>query len=223
MVRLFAVYAAITFLPVLALGVVLAVTVRSDADQRALAKGRSEATLIAQTAVQPQLAGGCLERRSQRGGARRSGRLVDRAVRKGDVLRLRLRDLAGRVVFSDDGSGLRAGPEEEALDCRPWQGGDPADPSELRRQRSRDVMVSLRWRHLPLTEGTPARRVGVLEIYLPFAPIARDATAGLHRLYLDLALGLTALYLLLFGITVSVSRGLRREVAINAFLAHHEH
>lgn len=222
MVRLFAVYAAITFLPVLALGVVLAVTVRSNADQRALAEGRSEATLIAQTAVQPQLAGDALSAGLSAGERAALGRLVDRAVRKGDVLRLRLRDLAGRVVFSDDGSGLRAGPEGEALAAA--RGKEVILLTRVNsdgNDHGRHGVASVE-AYLPLTEGTPARRIGVLEIYLPFAPIARDATAGLHRLYVDLALGLTALYLLLFAITVSVSRGLRREVAINAFLAHHD-
>jgi hypothetical protein len=59
-------------------------------------------------------------------------------------------------------------------------------------------------------------------MYLPYAPIARDLGAGLHNLYLDLALGLAALYALLFAITVSASRGLRRELSINAFMAHHD-
>jgi diguanylate cyclase (GGDEF)-like protein len=47
-------------------------------------------------------------------------------------------------------------------------------------------------------------------------------TAGLHRIYVDLAVGLAVLYLVLFAITASVSRGLRREAALNAFLAHHD-
>ena len=55
--RLFATYAAITLVPVLVLALVLAVTFRSDANQRGLQQGRSEATLIAQTAIEPQLDG----------------------------------------------------------------------------------------------------------------------------------------------------------------------
>ena len=43
-------------------------------------------------------------------------RLVDRAVRSQDVLRLRLRDLAGNVVFSDDGSGFKDRPEDEVFE-----------------------------------------------------------------------------------------------------------
>jgi hypothetical protein len=45
MVRLFTMYAAITLVPVLVLALILAVTFRSDANQRGLQQGRSEATL----------------------------------------------------------------------------------------------------------------------------------------------------------------------------------
>jgi diguanylate cyclase len=119
-------------------------------------------------------------------------------------------------------SGVGEKPEDEALEAA--RGAKiarltflNADSDDAGRHGAASVEV-----YLPLTAGASARRIGVLEIYLPYAPIARDVSAGLHRLYLDLALGLTALYLLLFAITVSVSRGLRREVAISAFLAHHD-
>ena len=220
--RLLAIYAAITFVPVFALGVVLAVTFRSNANQNGLAQGRSEAMLIAQTAVQPQLESNSLSSGLSPAERARLGRLVDRAVRRGDVLRLRLRDLTGRVVFADDGSGFGTEREREAIEAAH---GEPvtllthlnADSNDHGRQGVAAVEV-----YLPISEGTPARRVGVLEIYLPYAPIARNVALGLNHLYLDLALGLTALYLLLFAITGSVSRGLRREVAINAFLAHND-
>jgi diguanylate cyclase (GGDEF)-like protein len=68
----------------------------------------------------------------------------------------------------------------------------------------------------------PARSVGVLELYLPYTPIERDVTAGLHRLYLALAVGLAMLYVSAFVISALVSRGLRRQLGINAFLAEHD-
>jgi diguanylate cyclase len=220
--RQFAIYAAVTFVPVCALGVVLAVTFRSDANRRGLAQGRSEAALIAQTAVEPLLDGRPLSAGLSIAERGRLGLLVGRAVGAGDVVRLRVRDLAGRVLFSDDGSGLGAKPDDEALSAA--RGTQIArlirlnsDFNDHGRRGSSSVEI-----YMPLSAGRPVRRVGVLELYLPYAPIAAAVTAGLHRLYLDLALGLTALYLLLFAITVSVSRGLRREVAINAFLAHHD-
>ena len=55
--RLFATHAAITLIPVLILGLVLAAGYRSEARQRGLAVGKSEALLVAQTAVEPILDG----------------------------------------------------------------------------------------------------------------------------------------------------------------------
>ena len=74
----------------------------------------------------------------------------------------------------------------------------------------------------PLSAGTPAHQVGVLEVYLPYAPIARDVDAGLGALYRDLAIGLAVLYLLLAAISFSVTRRLRAQVARNAHLAEHD-
>jgi diguanylate cyclase (GGDEF)-like protein len=221
-VRQFAIYAAITFLPVFALGVVLAITFRGNATDRGLAEGRSQAVLIAQAALEPQLDGRTLGAGLSAAEQERIERLVGPAVREGHVLRLRLRSLVGRVVYSDDGSGFGDKPEDDAL--RAARGKPVIRLTDLNadsNDRGHRGVASVEI-YLPLSAGIPAHRVGVLEIYLPFAPIARDVTAGLQTLYLDLALGLAGLYLLLFAITASVSRGLRREVAINAFLAHHD-
>jgi diguanylate cyclase (GGDEF)-like protein len=76
--------------------------------------------------------------------------------------------------------------------------------------------------YLPLTAGKPEHRVGVLEIYLPYAPISADVTADLHNLYRDLAIGLIALYLALFAISMSVSRRLRQQLRLNTYLAEHD-
>jgi diguanylate cyclase len=76
--------------------------------------------------------------------------------------------------------------------------------------------------YLPLVAGRPARRIGVLELYLPYAPIAAEVQTELRVLYMALALGLAALYVVLFIITLSVTRRLRQQVASNAFLARHD-
>jgi diguanylate cyclase (GGDEF)-like protein len=64
--------------------------------------------------------------------------------------------------------------------------------------------------------------VGVLEIYLPYAPIEADVTAALHHLYRDLVIGLILLWLVLLGICASVTRGMRKEVARSTFLAEND-
>jgi len=221
-VRLFVTYAAISFVPVLVLGVVLVLSLRAEAQKRGLAEGRSEAALIADTAVEPLLAPGSVDRSitpSIRAGLQK---LSDNAILGQDLLRLRVRDQSGRVVFSDDGSGFGVKPEDEALEAA--HGAMVARLTHLNADDNDDGNAGVQSVeiYVPLTAGHPARQVGVLELYLPYAPINRDVTTGLHQLYLDLGIGLFVLYVILFLITASVSRGLRREVALNAFIAEHD-
>jgi PAS domain S-box-containing protein len=217
--RLFAKYAVISLVPVLALGVALAVSLKSEATQRGLAAGKAEAILVAQTAVEPLLHGGPITAHLDAGERAGLTRLVAEAVRSHKILRLRVRDLSGQVVFSDDGSGFKAVPEDEALAAA--HGRIVVRFTRLNSD-SNDTKAPLETAvevYQPLIAGTPERQVGVLEMYLPYGPISADITASLHRLYLYLAIGLTLLYLALFVITVSVSRGLRRQLAVNAVQA----
>ena len=220
--RVFAVYAAITLVPVLVLGFVLAQSFRGAVDRRGLAEGLSEARLVAQTAVEPLLEGHPLSDGISSTERDRLRRLTATAGANRDLLRLRLRDLSGRVVFSDDGSGFAVRPEDEALDAAHGRVLARLTHINSDSDDSGPAGVSAVEVYLPLSAGRPGRRVGVLEVYLPYAPISRDVTAGLHRLYLDLAVGLALLYVALFLITASVSRGLRRESSRNAFLAAHD-
>jgi diguanylate cyclase (GGDEF)-like protein len=220
--RLFARYAVASLVPVLLLGLVLATSFRNEANDRALAEAHSEAKLIAQTGIEPVLTGSSLAdglTARERAGLER---VVSEIMGRGDVMRLRVRDLEGRVVFSDDDSGFGAAPDDEALKAAH---GQPrtlltklnADSNDAGKTGTATVEV-----YLPLAAGPHLHLVGVLEIYLPYGPINRDVASGLHRLYLELAVGLLVLYLGLFAITASVSGVLRREAALNAFLAEHD-
>ncbi|HXQ62784.1 MAG TPA: bifunctional diguanylate cyclase/phosphodiesterase [Acidimicrobiales bacterium] len=222
MTRTFAVYALSSIVVVAALGFALAASYRTEARHRGVAEGRSEALLVAETAIEPILDGRPLGDHLSPAETSELERLVARSVRTHNVLRLRLRDLSGNVVFSDDGSGFGDKPEDEAVDAAHGtivarlthlnsdsNDSGPAGPEAV------EVYV-------PLVAGNPARRVGVMEVYLPYAPINVDVTAGLHELYIDLALGLGALYLILFALSVSLSRGLRQQLTRNKFLAEHD-
>src|ERR1700735_2273348 len=103
--RLFVRYALISAVPVVVLGLVLAVSLRGEAKRRGLSEGRSAAVLVARTAVQPLLDGRPLSQGVTGREYVALRRLSRDAVQEQDVLRLRLRDLSGQVVFSDDGSG----------------------------------------------------------------------------------------------------------------------
>ncbi len=220
--RLIAFYAAILLVPVLLLGLLLGASYRAEARQRGLAEGRSEALLVAETAVEPALDGQPLSDGISLQEKADLQRLVRHVIRNDDILRLRLRDLSGQVVFSDDGSGFGQKPEDEALDAARGTVVERltalnSDDNDKGATGPESVEI-----YVPLTAGDHNQRVGVLELYLPYAPISADVNAGLHSLYLYLALGLAALYLVLFAISISVSQRLRTEVRLNRFLAEHD-
>ena len=65
-------------------------------------------------------------------------------------------------------------------------------------------------------------RIGVLELYLPYAPIAADTMAGEQAVGLALVGGLFVVWACLLGVSASVTRRLRRQSSTNAFLARHD-
>jgi diguanylate cyclase (GGDEF)-like protein len=215
-------YALISLIPVVALGVVLASSYSSEARQRGVAEGRSEALLIAQTAVEPRLSGRPFSDGLTSAEKASLTILTKLAIGDHHLLRLRLRNLSGEVVFSDDGSGFHAPPDDDALTAAHGTVVAKltylnADTAPIGHQGPAAVEV-----YLPLSAGSPATRVGVLELYLPYAPINADVTASLHGLYRDLSVGLALLYLALFVISMSVSRRLRRQLKVNTYLAEHD-
>jgi diguanylate cyclase (GGDEF)-like protein len=221
-IRLLVSYAAISLVPVLLLGFILAWSYRSEARQRGLAEGRSEALVVAQTAVEPRLSDRPLSQGLTANEKASMQTLVSKAVRQHDILRLRLRDLAGNVVYSDDGSGFKERPEDEALEAA--HGEMVAELTRLNADANDTGKIGPQAVEIyqPLLAGNSERPVGVLELYLPYAPISADVTAGLHDLYRDLIFGLVGLYAALSAIWFSVTRRLRVQLKRNTHLAEHD-
>jgi diguanylate cyclase len=227
--RLFAVYAIVSAIPVVALGFILAGSFRREALQRGLSEGRSEASLIASTAVRPLLNGRPLSAGLTAVEIRRLQLLVHGSIGT-TILRLRLRNDTGNIVFSDDGAGDFAPPDDEAIDAAHGKvnarltrlNSDALDAEVSPGAPLGDLGPRAIEIYVPLRSGHPSRVLGVLELYLPYAPIDLEVSHLLRTLYRDLTIGLGGLYLILFAITASVSSRLRRESLRNAFLAGHD-
>ncbi len=222
--RLFATYAVASLVPVVALGVVLAADYRGEAHQRALAQGRAAAQLIAQTAISPRLDSRELSEGLTAAEVAGLQKATDIAFFKGDIVNLRLRDRAGAVVFATDG---KTGPAPTQVDNDIVRAAHGQVVSKLTRLNADAGDVGYQGPEVievygPVKPDTTGQLVGVLEVYLPYAPIAASLKAGLHRLYVTLGVGLMALYLLLGGISWSVNRMLRRQARTNAHLALHD-
>ena len=220
--RQFVMFAAIMLVPVLLIGVILGVSYRAEAQRRGLAQGRDEAVLMAESAIEPLLNGQPLSRGLTPLEAMRMHALASEVTKNGSVQRLRLRDLQGNVIFSDDGSGFHVAVEDEALDA--GRGETMVHLTHLNsdsvdRGTVKGLSVEV---YLPLYVGNLSNRVGVMEVYLPYTPISSDVNAGIHSLYMNLTIGLALLYLILFAISFWVSKGLRRQVRVNTYQSEHD-
>lgn len=220
--RLFAVYVAVSLVPLVLFGLLLAASYRSEATRRGIAEARAMAELIANTSIQPLLDGTDLRAGLLADTVRDLRRTTRAAVADGSVVRLRLRDLDGRVVFSGDGGGAGGtAVDDEALDAAAGEvvaritrmNGDGGGG-----QLGERVVESYR----PLQAGPAKTRVGVLEVYLPYEPIEKDIARGRATTYRDLSLGLVGLYVVLAALAFVTTRRLRRQALDNAYLAEHD-
>jgi diguanylate cyclase len=210
---------------VIVIGLVLGLSFRSDASRRGLAEGRAEALLFAETAVGPELNGRSLSFGLSPTETAVMNRLVATSIKSRHVLLLRLRDLGGAIVFSseknDNDESASDGDRHEIIEA--GSGTVVARLTTLNADNATGprgpAAVEV---YQPLVAGVSGHRVGVLEMYLPYAPIRNDINAGLSRLYRYLALGLGLLYVLLFAISYAVGRRLRKQVKLTQYVGEHD-
>ncbi|MGY1702712.1 putative bifunctional diguanylate cyclase/phosphodiesterase [Geodermatophilus sp. SYSU D00766] len=219
--RLFAAYAAASLVPVVLLGAGLAAGIRQDAVDRALEYGHAQAAVVEEMAIAPALRGRDLAAGVSGAELLRLQTATDLAVFRGSILRLRLRDFSGAVVFADDGA---TGPETALPDYPAGEGVVPAGSTAFATAATGGTDVALldgegmavgrMIRVLqPIVADSSGRSVGVLELLLPYDTVAAQVEAATTRTYWRLGAGLAALYVVLAGISWSTTRRLRRQAA----------
>ncbi|MBI1378513.1 MAG: EAL domain-containing protein [Frankiales bacterium] len=215
-------YAAVSLVLVALLGAVLAANLRAETERRGIDQGVAEALLLGRTAIEAHLDGRAFTEPLSTSEVANLETVARRAIASGDMLRLRLRDLSGHVVWSDDGLGYMAAPDDEVLEAA--RGRTVARITRLGAD-GQDVPatgVEAIEVYAPLHGGSPLHQLGVLEIYLPYGPIVTEVESGMGRLYRDLAVGLLLLWVGLFLVSLAVSRGLRSQLRLNRHLAEHD-
>ena len=217
--RLFFAYTTASLLPVLALAFALVQESRQQAVERGLEQGRAQSAVVQEMAVAPALTGNDLRAGLSMLERSKLQRATDLAIYSRSIVRMRLRDVDGAVVFSDDGTtvdGARVrGPhfQAAAVDGR-LEVVVQASPVEGHTK----VIRSLQ----PVSTAS-GRTVGVLELYLPYDEIEADSAEHLHNTYERLAWGLGLLWLVLALISWSSSRSLRRQALLREHQALHDH
>jgi diguanylate cyclase (GGDEF)-like protein len=216
----FAIYAAVSLFPVLALGVVLAASFHAVATARGVDEGRTEGLLLARAAIDPLLGPAPLS-----GGLSPSVRgalshVLGDATRSGELLQAELVDLDGDVVYSKGPAQApfaHAPSHSLAPTARLAVLGPTAAGGRPSSNAGREVVEVM----VPVV-GSSARPLGSLEMQLPYAPIAAQVSAGLRGWDRNLIFGLAALYLSLFAVSGSMSRRLRQQVQLNRHQAEHD-
>ncbi|HTR70418.1 MAG TPA: bifunctional diguanylate cyclase/phosphodiesterase [Mycobacteriales bacterium] len=220
--RMFVVYALISLIPVALLGLALAGSYRQSAAARGLSESRAKAALLARTAVVPLISRANLSDGLSPHQNAALDRMSAEAIASGQFMRLQIRDLAGDVIFSTDPSLADRAPDDEAVEAAHGETVSRITHLDADNNPNGPQGAKVAEVYQPLLAGNPAHQLGVLEVYLPYAPIAADVDAGVGALYRDLGLGLFLLAVLLAGISHSATRRFRAQLARNAFLAQHD-
>jgi diguanylate cyclase (GGDEF)-like protein len=195
---------------VLVLGGALLWNFRSEAGRRGLSEAQGQAQLVAQTAVQPLLDGQPLTKPVLGGEQSALNKQLQRSVTEDHV--------GVRLLPSLDGAAAPVYSLGNAVPPTPDASG------QLHDSVSKDHTTVTVYQPLTATPAGAERAqpVGWLEVTLPYAPIKSHVDAALQAQKRELAIALGAVYLTLIVISISMSRGLRKEVAFNAFLAEHD-
>ncbi|HEX2902357.1 MAG TPA: bifunctional diguanylate cyclase/phosphodiesterase [Jatrophihabitans sp.] len=218
--RLFAIYAVVSLIPVLVLGAVLLGVLQRNADARGIAEGKARADLIVRTAIAPLLTGSDLSGGLSGGEQAGVEREVQLAMQSGDVLRLRIRNLSGQLIFSHqevhdgDVEAVGRAVAGQTVARLTWLNADGAGPGS-RGPRALEIFQ-------PLNSVQDGRRIGVVVLYLPYGPIASEISAGQRTVTFTLAGGVLLVWLCTLAVSASVTGRLRRQILINGHLADHD-
>jgi diguanylate cyclase (GGDEF)-like protein len=217
-------FSVMSLIPIVLLGLVLAHTLKDQARERNLESAREAAQYFAQFGVKPQLSPSDLRAGLKAAQLRKLHRVVAASRRGTRVVRMKLWNRNGRVMYSDDRHliGRRFGKSDElatALKGRVASELSHADRDENAEEHGYGQLLEV---YVPLRFGRGARPAGAFEMYVPYAPIAAAISHDTRRLYGILFGGLALLYLALFRIVARASRTLRRQAAENRHQALHD-
>jgi len=221
---LLAQFAITSAIPIILLGVVLGQALNMVIRERSLANARDGAELVSRLGIQPLLTPTAIAQ----GLAPEEIRMLDEALHSGgmvarEIARINVWNRDYVIAYSDDHGliGRAFQPSDELKSALAGRiASELDDPKEghspglARYGPLLEVYVPIRF-----AEGTP---VGAFEIYVPYAPIAKQIQRDTLTLDLILVAGLLLVYGLLFRIVARASARLRRQAEEKEHQALHD-
>jgi diguanylate cyclase (GGDEF)-like protein len=209
------------------LGAALSTILARQMEARAHESAEEKARVIAVAGIEPHLSHDDLQAVGRVQLDQIDALLASDHLRATGVRRIKLFGEDGQLVYSDSrrrlgGRAADAGFIRAALagQVRSRVVGGGLHPGS--RERMLEVFVPLVERAHGESGHEENHAAGVLEVDLPYAPVADAIAADRRRLYVALAIGLVLLWVALFKIVAQASKRLRRQAAENRRLALHD-
>ena len=200
-------FSVLSLLGVALLGLAVGTALHARIRHRALADARRLAVAVARTGAQSALTRADLRAPVDPARATELDARLARPLAAVGVLRAKVFNAAGQVVYADDRGLMREHDDEIPPLARAG-----AVTTEMGRGTADDgrgpPTLSA---YVPLWIGGARHPNGVFELYLPYRPVAADIAGDTRTLVVVLTLGLLLLWAALFRIVASASRRLRRQ------------
>jgi hypothetical protein len=146
---------------------------------------------------------------------------LDEIARASPELRsLRIWGLDGEVVYDSDNRIVGTRQKVGRLLAGAYAGRTGGHLETARSEESPDGTEDLLEVYVPLRAGDSGSVVGAVELYLPYDGSAARASAAAARMVVVLAIGLAALWGVLWWLALRVTHGLRRSAEAERDLAH---
>jgi diguanylate cyclase (GGDEF)-like protein len=217
---LLAKFGVISAIPVILSSLVLGRSLDSIVQKRTLALVREQAELVTDLRILPHLSPDSMT--TPLGKAESSE--FTQGLRKGPiddhVVGIRIWNEQKQPIFDDGGRKSRALPDPDLLD-QAFEGDIVSDKADLTKA-TKSGKAGLLQVFVPLQFGNSQETLGVAQLFLPYARIAKVIQQDNHRLYLILLCGFTLFYAVLFRIVAKASNRLREQAEENEYLALHD-
>ena len=220
-----AAYAGLVLIPIVCLGLFVGRLLSGEADRVALDSELHHARAIIALGVEPHLDGTPLADGLSATELQRMVASAEQLRKSGQVLKLRLRDTDGFVVFDAERPGDPKGSvadrhaiealEQGAVVERTVLGADQADGGHEEGIPAIEV-------YLPIIVEGSSDPIGVLEVYAPYAPVAAARNQSMNRTLGTLVWGLSIVWIALALTVWSVTRRIHHQNQRNRYLALHD-
>src|SRR5690606_13685889 len=216
--RLFFIYVIVSLVPIALLGAVLVWRDQQSGTERALAQARAQADVIMQMAISPALDTRPLSQGLSAVELSGLWAATDLAIYSGSLNAIRLRAFDGTEVFADNGASVDPLPADSPEFRAAMSGEAPAAIVDAP-SGSGERVIRVIQQVVPSATG---QATGILQVYLPYEPIAAVIRTQQRQTELYLAGGLAVLYIVLGGVSWTTTRRLREYAAEQTHFARHD-